>query len=100
MAHAKDLKHLELLLPREVTCNQVLGDLTWPKLRSLRVDQFTTTPNELEDLLDRDTSLHILRLREGTLAKGTWQQWLSQVAGKWKTVKDVRLQGDFAAEEA
>jgi len=93
------LRHLKLVLSDQATCKQVLGDITWPKLRILRLHTFRTTPSNLNNLIDRNTSLLRLRLCNGTFEHGTWLQWLPQVAGKWKTVKDVRRRGDFFADE-
>jgi len=100
LSHAKDLHHLELLLPPATHLTHVLGETVWPKLKCLRVHTFVTTLRVMRPLIDQHTSLHTLRLSDGELSEGTWQAWLDEYAGAWKSVKDVRLRNIFSSVDS
>lgn len=100
LSYAKDLQHLELLLPPVTHLTHVIGETVWPKLRCLRIHTFVTTLSAMRTLIDQHTSLHTLRLSDGELSEGTWQAWIDQYAGKWKSVKDVKLRNIFSSVDS
>ena len=90
MAYSVDLDRPNARLERS------LGRTTWPKLRELGLSHFSTTENELVDLLLRHAkSLRRLSLSFIYLTEGSWESVLMRIGGKLPKLKKVKLRGFF-----
>ncbi|WPB01106.1 uncharacterized protein RHO25_005727 [Cercospora beticola] len=70
------------------------GTETWPKLRELGLSDFSTTEDDLVDLLLRHAkSLRRLSLSDIELLDGSWESTFRRVAGQLTKLKKVRLRG-------
>ena len=57
----------------------VLGEVTWPRLRSLWLSQLCTTEDELMACLLRQNSLEIISIGWMTLKKGSWENTVERM---------------------
>lgn len=104
------LRTLKLKLPRAaeydvydddqlieiITLDNVVGSLTWPKLRDFGLSTLVTTEDDLVDfLLRHQTKLRRLSLSDIVITDGEWTSLFTRIAGKFPRLQKVKLSGEF-----
>ncbi|KAK4548225.1 hypothetical protein LTR36_010095 [Oleoguttula mirabilis] len=73
-----------------------VGDTIWPRLRTLHLEHFECTQEDLAHLMSRHArTLECVQLGEMTMKEGNWNDFFESIAGKLPVLRKVLLEGQF-----